>query len=198
MQLVEVLNYTNKIKTVDDLLNHFDAVVEIAKEDIYRIAKSKNIYFADFDFTYADAIDMLREQLKKPHLKAIKKFLFCENIENAISWLITRILANMRNISTNNKYRLYCSPSFVELYEDIKFDDSFESEYMFFELKKFNRDTLKKGIKKIWENLIFEDDFDYLDIEYLCQKYNLDVSSIVEKNDVMNIKKSTNKYSCTQ
>jgi GxxExxY protein len=28
MQLVEILSHSNKIKTVDDLLNHFDLVVE--------------------------------------------------------------------------------------------------------------------------------------------------------------------------
>lgn len=35
MQLVEILSHSNKIKTIDDLLNHFDLVVELARDDIY-------------------------------------------------------------------------------------------------------------------------------------------------------------------
>ena len=34
MQLVEILIYSNKIKTVDDLLNHFDLIIELARDDI--------------------------------------------------------------------------------------------------------------------------------------------------------------------
>ena len=80
MQLVEILNYNNKIKIVDDLLNNFDSVVELAKDDVYKIAKSKRLKFSDFDFTYADAVRMLKNQLKKSNLKVINRFLKCKNI----------------------------------------------------------------------------------------------------------------------
>ena len=46
MQLVEILRYSNKIKTVDDLLNNFDSVVELARDDIHKIAKSKRLFSA--------------------------------------------------------------------------------------------------------------------------------------------------------
>lgn len=49
MQLVEILSHSNKIKTVDDLLNHFDSIVELARDDIYKIAKSKRLKFSDFE-----------------------------------------------------------------------------------------------------------------------------------------------------
>jgi hypothetical protein len=41
MQLVEILSHSNKIKTIDDLLNHFDLVVELAKNDIYWYGNDK-------------------------------------------------------------------------------------------------------------------------------------------------------------
>ena len=103
MKLIKILNHSNKIKTIDDLLNNFDSIVEIARDDIFRIAKSKKIYFADFDYTYADAVEMLRNQLAKLKLKGIRRFLGFKNVANAVSWLITRILGNMRNITTNQK-----------------------------------------------------------------------------------------------
>ncbi len=179
MQLVEILSHSNKIKTVDDLLNHFDLVVELARDDIYKIAKSKRLKFSDFDFAYADAVEMLKSQLQKSHLKGISRFLKCENIANAVSWLIERLLNNMRNITTNQKYKLYCAPSFGQLHENIKSNDELEAVLELMELEKFDKDTIKKGLQTIWNNSILEEDFDYFDMEYLCKKFGFEVSEII-------------------
>ena len=179
MQLVEILSHSNKIKTLDDLLNHFDLLVELARDDIYKIAKSKRLLFCDFDFAYADAVEMLKSQLQKSHLKGVSRFLQCENISNAVSWLIERLLNNMRNITTNQKYKLYCAPSFGQLHENIKSNDELEAVLELMELEKFDRDTIKKGLQIIWENSMFEEDFDYFDMEYLCKKFGFEVSEII-------------------
>ncbi len=179
MQLVEILSYSNRIKTVDDLLNNFDSVAELARYDIYKIAKSKRLLFSDFDFAYADAVEMLKSQLQKPHLKGISRFLQCENISNAVSWLITRLLANMRNITTNQKYKLYCAPSFGQLHGNIKSNDEIETVLELMDLDKFDKDIIKKGLQTIWDNSMFEEDFDYFDIEYLCKKFGFEVSEIL-------------------
>ena len=179
MQLVEILSHSNKIKTIDDLLNHFDLVVELARDDIYKIAKSKRLLFSDFDFAYADAVEILKSQLQKSHLKGISRFLKCENIANAVSWLIERLLNNMRNITTNQKYKLYCAPSFGQLHENIKSNDELEAVLELMELEKFDRDTIKKGLQAISKNAMFEEDFDYFDMEYLCKKFGFEVSQIL-------------------
>ena len=179
MQLVEILSHSNKIKTVDDLLNHFDLVVELARDDIYKIAKSKRLKFSDFDFAYADAVEMLKSQLQKSHLKGVSRFLKCENIANAVSWLIERLLNNMRNITTNQKYKLYCAPSFGQLHENIKSNDELDAVLELMELEKFDKDTIKKGLQTIWNNSILEEDFDYFDMEYLCKKFGFEVSEII-------------------
>ncbi len=179
MQLVEILSHSNKIKTIDDLLNHFDLVVELARDDIYKIAKSKRLLFSDFDFAYGDAVEMLKGQLQKSHLKGISRFLQCENISNAVSWLIERLLNNMRNITTNQKYKLYCAPSFGQLHENIKSNDEIEEVLELMELEKFDKDTIKKGLQTIWKNSMLDEDFDYLDMEYLCKKFGFEVSQIV-------------------
>lgn len=191
MQLVEILSHSNKIKTVDDLLNHFDLVVELARDDIYKIAKSKRLLFGDFDFAYADAVEMLKGQLQKSHLKGISRFLQCENIANAVSWLIERLLNNMRNITTNQKYKLYCAPSFGQLHENIKSNDELEAVLGLMELEKFDRDTIKKGLQTIWENSMFEEDFDYLDMEYLCKKFDLSIKEVFGTDNLvkLNLKK---------
>ena len=179
MQLVEILRYSNKIKTVDDLLNNFDSVVELARDDIHKIAKSKRLLFSDFDFAYGDAVEMLKSQLQKSHLKGVSRFLKCENISNAVSWLIERLLNNMRNITTNQKYKLYCAPSFGQLHENIKSNDELEAVLELMELEKFDKKTIKKGLQTIWNNSILEEDFDYFDMEYLCKKFRFEVSEII-------------------
>ena len=73
MQLVEILSHSNKIKTVDDLLNHFDLVVELARDDIYKIAKSKRLLFSDFDFDYE--IKDLEDDKLKQNLQKLKVML---------------------------------------------------------------------------------------------------------------------------
>lgn len=73
MQLVEILSHSNKIKTVDDLLNHFDLIIELARDDILKITKSKRLLFSDFDFTFGEAVKILNNQLKKKYLKGSKK-----------------------------------------------------------------------------------------------------------------------------
>lgn len=72
MQLAVILSHCNKIKTIDDLLNLIDLILELAREDVYKIAKSKRIIFSDFDFTYNEAIEILKSQLQKSHLKGME------------------------------------------------------------------------------------------------------------------------------
>jgi hypothetical protein len=128
---------------------------------------------------FADRFVLLKSQLQKSHLKGISRFLKCENIANAVSWLIERLLNNMRNITTNQKYKLYCAPSFRQLHQNIKSNDELEKMLELMELEKFDRDTIKKGLQTICGNSMFEEDFDYLDMEYLCKKFGFEVSQIV-------------------
>lgn len=188
MQFIEIIGHGGKIKTIHDLFNFLDSTLELVREDVYKIAKSKGIFFSDFDFTYADAVKMLKSQLKKSHLKGISRFLQCKNVANAVSWLIERLLNNMRNITTNQKYKLYCAPSFGQLNENIKSNDELEAVLELIELEKFDRDRLKKGLQTIWGNSMFEEDFDYLDMEYLCKKFGFEVSEIAE-TEAINLQK---------
>ena len=181
MQLVEILSYSNKIKTVDDLLNHFDLVIELARDDILKITKSKRLLFSDFDFTFGEAIKILINQLQKKYLKGVKRFLRCQNIENAIKWIITRIIANMRNIgtTTDNRYKLHCTPSFGPLHKNITLNNFYDELLELIEIERLDRNTIKKGLQTLWENSIYEEDFDHYDIEYLCNKYGIKITEII-------------------
>ena len=179
MQLVEILSHSNKIKTVDDLLNHFDLVVELARDDIYKIAKSKRLLFSDFDFAYGDAVEMLKGQLQKSHLKGISRFLQCENIANAVSWLVERLLNNMRNITTNKKYKLFCRINFVELHENISIVNDNNRSIELLDLEKVDKKTIKKGLKEVWNEAKYNNDFDNKDFEELCCEFGFNANEVV-------------------
>lgn len=181
MQLVEILIYSNKIKTVDDLLDHFDLIIELARDDILKITKSKRLLFSDFDFTFGEAIKILINQLQKKYLKGVQRFLRCQNIENAIKWIITRIIANMRNIgtTTDNRYKLHCTPSFGPLHKNITLNNFYDELLELIEIERLDRNTIKKGLQTLWENSIYEEDFDHYDIEYLCNKYGIKITEII-------------------
>ena len=118
--LVESLRESRKINNVNDLLSNYDAVVELAKEDVKKIATAKKIFFADFDATFSTATKMLKNTLNKKHLKAIKKFLICENIDDAVQFIVARLLNNMKNVTTNQNYSEYAAPPrFTVLNENI-------------------------------------------------------------------------------
>ena len=191
MKLVEILRHNNKIKTVDDLLINFDAIIELAKDDIQRISKSKKIYIADFDFAYKNAVQILKSQLKKKHLSSVRSFLEYKNIENAIKWFIQRLLNNMRNITTNKKYKLFFTANFTKLHENIEIEYDYEKTLEKLDLQKMNRNIIKNGLKRVWNESKFDNDFDLDDMKYLCEKFGFVIDDIVVKNmlNTLNFKK---------
>ena len=99
LNTLDVLNYSNKINNLDDVIIYMDSILDLLKDDVEKIAKSKNIWFFDFDYLFIESGKILKNQLKKKHLSGIKKFYYSENIDIAISWMISRLINNMRNIN---------------------------------------------------------------------------------------------------
>ena len=50
-------------------------------------------------------------------------------------------------------------------------DDTFEKIVLEIDLKKIDRETIKNGLKKVWEDATGDMDFDLQDFEELCTKY---------------------------
>ena len=65
MNAIEILINYSKLETVQNLVDNIDLVTDIIKDDVYKIAKSKRIYFYDFDFTYGCSVEIIKEQLLK-------------------------------------------------------------------------------------------------------------------------------------
>lgn len=190
MQLINIIELSNKIKVVDDILDNLDSILDLLKDDARRIAKARGIHFPDFDFSYCDGAKILKKQFKKTHLKAIRKFFKCDNLEKALKWIVSRVINNAVNVSTNIKFKLYVPPpQFSELHTNIVSSYDIDMLLIDSDLKKFDRNALESGLKAVWEESRFDDDFDFDDLKYLCDKFNCDISKITGNESNENFQK---------
>lgn len=175
IQLKEILKSSPILHEPEDLLKYIDAIFEIARDDVARIARARKKYFADFDTAYQLSCKATKKTLSKRSLKAVKRILSCGKIEKTATWLVSRLLNNMLNLTTNNNYKEYVDFGNIT-YEDRFFEDQnlnfFETEDF---LEKTSRVDLKLGLKVAFSN----GTLDLNEAEYLCQKYNLNLTEIL-------------------
>ena len=129
MKLVEIIYSTSKIASISDFQNNLDNIIELSKEDVFRIVSLKNIFFFDFDFTFSEAVKVLKNQLEKKHLKGIQRFYNFKKIENATKWIISRIINNMINITTDPRLRKYIDFDKVFTYYHLLLDKNETLEF---------------------------------------------------------------------
>jgi len=180
--LVDVLKNSRKVKSVNDLVANIDAVADLARDDVARIARAKGKFFTDFDFAFASGLEMLKTTLAKTKIpkKTVAKFLKCENVENAANWLVARLLNNMLNITTNESYKMYECPKFGEMHESITSSrNDYEELEMELELSKIDKQQIKSGLKKVWLDAVTDMDFDLQDFELLCNKYGFESTEVL-------------------
>ena len=189
MNAIEILVNYSKLKTVQNLVDNIDLVTDIIKDDVYKIAKSKRIYFYDFDFTYGCSVEIIKEQLLKKHLQGIQRFFNFDNLENGLKWFISRILNNMRNITTNTNFKLFINLKISNFeYEVYEKTDDFEKIIQILDIKKLDKTRIKKGLYKVWQEARYDKDFDYIDFTELCQKYGFEADDVVESHASTQIK----------
>ncbi|MCT7611714.1 hypothetical protein N5U20_00680 [Aliarcobacter butzleri] len=180
MKAYKFLLKSKKINNVNDLLANVDAIIDILKEDIFKISKSKKLHFYDFDFTYSAAVSILKTQIQKKHLSGVKRFFKFDNIEDNLKWLVSRIINNMRNFTTNPKYKLFLNLEKIDIYrENNQGNNYFENEVLLLELERLDRKIIKIGLKKVWDEAKYDEDFDYIDFIDLCEKYGFDADEVV-------------------
>lgn len=193
-KITDILKNNNTIQNVSDIIKNFDVTVELLKDDIERVAKSKRIYFPDFEFAFKSGVEMIKHTLSKSKLpRSTAKFLQCENIENALKWLLSRILNNMINMSTNPNYKMYCCPQVFVLEDRLNdSNNSIKQLEVEIELKKLDRKQLKISIKHLCDNSLQDKSINLDDVEYLCAKYDFKVSDILNHDPYVKSEFSNN------
>jgi hypothetical protein len=176
----DILNYSNKIKNVSDIIIYFDLIIDIVKDDVKNIVISKRIYFFDFDYIFNESAKILKNQLEKKHLHGIQNFYSSANLNVAVSWMIARLINNMKNISTNPKYKDFISVKFVHGYKNFHhLELDIDTRTMIDELHHLPMDKIKRGLKKVYEKNQLYQDFDLEDFESLCNQFSINCIDII-------------------
>ena len=47
------------------------------------------------------------------------------------------------------------------------------------DIQKLDKSIIKKGLYKVWQEAIYDKDFDYIDFTELCEKYGFEADEVV-------------------
>ena len=119
------------------------------------------------DDLYKIGVDITINQINK-------RYFFDLNNDNLLilKKVKSRIVNNIRNyFSPTRKVNYQQFRNLIVQVEDLC--EIFDEIILEIDLKKINRETLKNGLKKVWEDAIGDMDFDLKDFEELCKKFGL-------------------------
>ena len=100
-----------------------------------------------------------------------------------ISFIICRWLNVFYNLTSNNRYRDFINISKIrELYEETIIDyelETIKNELEIERINKLDRKKIQEALKKVWEDSIYDIDFDILDFQDLCSKFGFIPKDII-------------------
>jgi hypothetical protein len=95
--------------------------------------------------------------------------------EKTIEWLIQRWANVFVNIATNKNYKDHIDACALGKYlsDNIGIEQDLDFELMIEDLKKLPKNELKTGLKKFYDEMLFDWDLDLKDFEETCEKYKV-------------------------
>ena len=118
--------------------------------------------------------DLYRIGVETTIIQLNKRYFFDLNNDNflILNKIRSRIVNNIRNYFSPVRRINYTQfNNYLDFTQDL--DDAFEKIVLEIDLQKIDRETIKIGLKKVWENSIVDMDFDLKDFEQLCDKFGL-------------------------
>ena len=177
----KIIKHNNVVKSVSDVFLNINLVIDLVKDDVIKISKSQNLYFSDFDYFYNISSKNLKSKLSKTHLPGTKRILSSKNVEEVIKMIQSRILNDMKNLSTNPKYKNFIDIKIIDYFEVAEeINNEYETMLMLEDFKRIDTNTLISGLKKVWNDLKYDSDFDTQDLLELCNKFNMEVKDVIE------------------
>ena len=195
----EIIAQCGAIKTVNDVVQQIEKIVEILKDDIRRICKAKGYahILNDFDFVFAKAAEETVKTLKKvtakgEKLKMVQEILDSGDISFAIKKIVERLVANSRNVFDERYKRLYYDiPQKVTFADWLGSKEQTKEIHDELEIEKIRNLPIQKrieAIKKVWEDAIFDFDFDGEDLNNICKIANVPIHQILKDEVELKIK----------
>lgn len=102
--------------------------------------------------------------------------------EKVIDWIICRYINVFLSLTTNKKYKNHIDISKLKIpiSDDIKIDEySIEDMLEFEKVQKLPKEEIVRALKFIWEDFFYDYYLDKEDIQYLCEKLEINIDEII-------------------
>jgi len=185
MDTPTLISNSGKFKNVEDLYLNIDLISDLIKEDIQKICASKSLFFSDFEASFKVALSQTKYTLLKRNLRGVTRFFNCSNLKEALKWLQARLINNMLNANNLKHNFSFKAPVFGSL-EDYNISKTYDidREIEIEKMKKMDKETIKEGLRKVWNEGKIDEDFDLVDFKYLCLKYKINLYDIIDKREL--------------
>lgn len=180
--LSQILPSCPKIQNQKDWITRIDAILELSREDVFRLLKSDSSkYVADFDYFFGQACEMFKETIVKPNLRKNIEIFEGGRIEDFAAHVVSRIKNLIVSLGSNPAYIRSVIGVFRANFDE---GQDFQEEHFLKNLEiddflqKIDEDKIKEGLKKAYQNGV-GGSIDLNEAEYLCQKYSLNLTEIL-------------------
>lgn len=191
---------SNRFETSFKIANEIDVISDLMYDDVRRVLSRSKFIVQDYDTAYFTAVRILKNTIKKLHLKGVQRFYELQP-EKALRWILARLVNSIKNVTTNPK-----DPEFIG--QRVEFSDQcgivFPSDIYQYELErdveKLPFDLLLEGLHKLWIELLDDnqEEFDVVDFIDLCQRFNIDPILIIGSESASSIQVMINSSSQKQ
>ena len=183
--LSQILCNCSKIQTQKDWIEKIDAIMGISRDDVFRLLRSKgDKYVADFDFFFGQASEMFRETIVKQNLRKNIEIFEADDLEKFAYHVVFRLKNLIISLGTNPDYKRSAIGVFRADFRDgLSFQEEQVLKNLEIEdfLQKQPNLKIKAGLKKAWEDGIF-DDFGHFEFRQLCLKFDFTAEQILGYN----------------
>lgn len=186
LYLSQILCKCSKIQNQKDWIEKIDAIMDTAKENVFRLMKSEgDKYVADFDFFFGQACEMFRETIVKQNLRKNIEIFEANDLEQFAYHVVSRLKNLIISLGTNPNYKRSAVGVFrVDFeeeglsFEEDEFQKNLENDDL---LQKIDENEIKTGLKKAWNDGIY-DGFSSFEFRQLCTKFDFTAEQILGYN----------------
>ncbi len=110
--------------------------------------------------------------------------------QKTVAWIIDRWINTFINLTSNPNYKEYIDISKIKItfYNEISTPNSNLEDILEFEkLQKLPQKQIIKALAEIWQEAIYDFEFDIDDFEELCQKFNLNSMNVLGKDNLVKL-----------
>jgi len=191
---------SNKVQKTNEIFeneNIFTIILEFSRDaakELFARQHHRRFLISRVD-DVAHIVDQNMQKNKAKMHKKISKRFGAKDVESTIAWLIDRWINTFVNLTTNVNYCDYIdTSSIVEFDDNLMFISGENEDFFVDDIEKFSKDEIKKALKVVWQDALFDSDFDAQDFKDLCSKYNFTTYEILayELEEKIKMKAETN------